>query len=137
MNFNTMLKSLRGVDGAGLQLAANTPPFAEFPLSEYASRYARAVRLMEEAGIDALLLTHELNVRYFSGYLTILWESRFRSLMLLLPRDPAIAPTLIFPGQETGNAQGTSWVANRALVSAWVCPRTISLICVVACPRQK
>lgn len=114
-NFNTMLKALRGVDGTGLQLSTNVAPFAEFPLSEYASRYARAARLMEEAGIDALLLTHELNVRYFSGYLTILWESRFRSLMLLLPRDPAIAPTLIFPGQETGNARGTSWVTDHMI----------------------
>ncbi len=114
-DFNAMLRAMRGVDGTAFEVRAEAAPYAEFEASEYATRYARAVRLMEEREIDALLLTHELNVRYFSGYLTILWESRFRSLMLLLPRDPSLGPTLIVPGQETGNAVGTSWVPDRVI----------------------
>lgn len=114
-DFNAMLRTMRGASAAPLEVGADTAPHAEFPVAEYADRYARAIRLMEDAGLDALLLTHELNVRYFSGYLTILWESRFRSLMLLLPRDPALGPTLIVPGQETGNAVGTSWVPDRVI----------------------
>ncbi len=112
-DFNAMLRAMRSADP--FEIRADAAPHAEFSASEYADRYARAVRLMEETGLDALLLTHELNVRYFSGYLTILWESRFRSLMLLLPRDPALGPTLIVPGQETGNAVGTSWVPDRVI----------------------
>jgi Xaa-Pro aminopeptidase len=114
-DFNGMLRTLRGVDAQQLALRADHPKHAEFPLSEYAWRYARAVRLMEAAGLDALLLTHELNVRYFTCYLTGLWESRFRSLMTLIPRDPALGPTLIVPGQESGNALGTSWVPDRVI----------------------
>jgi Xaa-Pro aminopeptidase len=113
-DFNSMLRAMRGTSGEET-LRAEPAPHAEFPVAEYASRYARARRLMEEAELDALLLTHELNVRYFSGYLTILWESRFRSLMLLLPRDVSLGPTLIVPGQETGNAMGTSWVPDRVI----------------------
>ena len=114
-DFNGMLELLDGIDGSELEMRSQVAPFAEFPLSEYARRYARAIRLMEEADLDALLLTQELNVRFFSGYLTILWESRFRSLILILPRDPKIGPTLIVPGQETGNAEGTSWVPDRLI----------------------
>ena len=97
-DFNGLLRCLRGVDGSDLGLPEADVPWAEFPVSEYARRYARAIRLMEEKGLDALFLSQELNVRYFSGYLTILWESRFRSLMLLLPRDPNLGPTLVIPG---------------------------------------
>ena len=114
-DFNGLLRCLRGVDGSDLGLPEADVPWAEFPVSEYARRYARAIRLMEEKGLDALFLSQELNVRYFSGYLTILWESRFRSLMLLLPRDPNLGPTLVIPGQETGNAVGTSWVQDRII----------------------
>ncbi len=112
-DFNALLHTMRGASPVALR--ADEAPYAEFPQAEYADRYGRAVRLMEDAGLDALLLTHELDVRYFSGYLTILWESLFRSLMLLLPRDPALGPTLIVPGQETGNAVGTSWVPDRVI----------------------
>ena len=78
-DFNGMLRHLNGVDGSTYNIRADDPKFAEFPVSEYARRYARAIRLMEESGFDALILTHEINVRYFAGYLSILWESRFRS----------------------------------------------------------
>jgi Xaa-Pro dipeptidase len=113
--FNRLLSRIRDVDGSKLDLRSHAARFGEFPVEEYRRRYARAVRLMDEEGLDALLLTHELNVRYFTGYLTILWESRFRSLVALLPRDVEKGPTLILPGQETGNALGTSWVPDRIL----------------------
>ncbi len=114
-DFNSLLGALRGARGTALSLRAANPAHAEFPTAEYEARYARAIRAMESAELDALVLTHELNVRYFTGYLTILWESRFRSLMAILPRDPALGPTLVIPGQETGNALGTSWVPDRVI----------------------
>lgn len=89
------------------------PMFAEFPLDEYTQRVSRAQALMEETGIDALLLTQQENVRYLAGYLSLLWISKFRPLMTLLPRDPSIPPTLILPGQEYGNAK-TSWIEEVA-----------------------
>lgn len=114
-DFNGMLRSLKGVDASTYSIRADDPKFAEFPVSEYKRRYARAIRLMEESGFDALILTHEINVRYFAGYLSILWESRFRSLILILPRDPKLGPTILIPGQESGNAFGTSWVPDRVI----------------------
>jgi Xaa-Pro aminopeptidase len=89
------------------------PLFAEFPPDEYELRVSRARALMEEAGIDALLLTQMENVRYLAGYLSLLWISKFRPLLALLPRDPSVAPTLILPGQEYGNAK-TSWIEEIA-----------------------
>lgn len=40
---------------------------------------------MAEAGLDALLLTTEPEVRYFSGYLTQFWQSPTRPWFLVLP----------------------------------------------------
>lgn len=89
------------------------PLFAEFPLEEYALRVSRARALMEAADMDAVLLTQMENVRYLAGYLSLLWISKFRPLLALLPRDPSVAPTLILPGQEYGNAK-TSWIEEIA-----------------------
>ena len=47
------------------------PEFAPFPVSEYERRVAKARHLMEENGIDALVLTSKENVVYFSGIQTI------------------------------------------------------------------
>ena len=92
--------------------AWRTAPYAEFPVEDYRARYAKARRMMEEDGLDALLVTQDLNVRYFAGYLSILWCSRFRPYVALLPRDPSLGPTLILPAQEAGNAASTSWIAD-------------------------
>src|SRR5262245_54826360 len=112
--FNPLLEAIRGIDGSTVAVAANDARYGEFPVDEYRRRYARACRVMEERGLDALLVTENLNVRYFSGYLSMLWVSRFRVMAALLPRDPSLGPTLIVPGQETGNALATSWIADLA-----------------------
>ena len=114
-NFNAMLETIRGVTASSIAVASHDAPLAEFPLDEYLLRYAKACRLMEEHDLDALLVTHDLDVRYFSGYLSILWCSRFRPYVALLPRDPSVGPMLIVPAQETGNAMSTSWIANRLI----------------------
>jgi Xaa-Pro aminopeptidase len=45
----------------------------EFSRSEYARRYARASALMEEAGIDALVVAQPSSIRYFTGLPTWVW----------------------------------------------------------------
>lgn len=68
-----------------------------FPASEYKARTARAQAMMADRGIDALLLTTEPEVRYFTGYLTRFWESPARPWFLVVPasRDPvAVIPTI-------------------------------------------
>ena len=67
------------------------------------------------ASFAGTMALEDLNVRYFSGYKSILWCSRFRPYLALLPRDPALGPALILPGQETGNGLHTSWIADLVI----------------------
>ena len=113
--FDEMLAATAGIDLSAFSVASKTAKFAEFPLEEYTSRYARACRLMEHEGLYAVLVTQDLNVRYFAGYLSILWASRFRPYVAILPRDSSLGPTLIVPAQETGNATHTSWIADLVI----------------------
>jgi Xaa-Pro dipeptidase len=113
MKFNSMLDIVEPVTGEGLSVPSQSAQYAEFPISEYVRRYARLVALMEARELDAILVTQEENVRYFTGYLSILWCSKFRPYVAVLPRDPSMGPTLVVPGQETGNAKYTSWVNDQ------------------------
>lgn len=68
-----------------------------FDRSEFIARVAKAQSLMGTNGIDALLLTTEQNVRYFTGYLTRFWESPSRPWFLIVPQsgDPvAVIPSI-------------------------------------------
>lgn len=60
-------------------------PVRGFPVSEFESRLSRAQALMNEHNIDALLLTTEPEVRYFSGFLTQFWQSPTRPWFLVVP----------------------------------------------------
>lgn len=59
----------------------------DFPQTEYEQRTAAAQRLMHAAGFDAILLTTEADVRYFSGFRTLFWESPTRPWFLIVPRQ--------------------------------------------------
>jgi Xaa-Pro aminopeptidase len=111
-DFNGYLDLIENLSGEEFRFPHRVAPFAEFPIEEYRRRYARASRLMEAAGIDALLLTQEEDVRYFTGYLSILWCSKFRPYVGILPRDPSIGACLVLPRQELGNGNGTAWVPD-------------------------
>lgn len=70
---------------------------AEVPLSEHKARLTRAQARMDAAGLDALLLTTEPEVRYFSGFLTRFWQSPTRPWFLVVPAkgDPiAVVPSI-------------------------------------------
>ena len=66
-----------------------------FDRAEYAARTARAQALMDRAGLAALLLTTEPEVRYFTGFLTRFWESPTRPWFVIVPRDGA--PVAVIP----------------------------------------
>ena len=68
-----------------------------FEIAEFKARLTRAQSRMDAAGLDAILLTTEPDIRYFTGYLTRFWESPCRPWFLVLPRsgDPiAIIPSI-------------------------------------------
>jgi len=72
-------------------------PERGFPQSEFEQRTARAQAMMAELKIDAMLLTTEPNVRYFSGFFTQFWLSPTRPWFLLVPlqgKPIAVIPTI-------------------------------------------
>tara|TARA_R110002094_G_scaffold49663_4_gene61472 strand:- start:66 stop:1217 length:1152 start_codon:yes stop_codon:yes gene_type:complete len=68
-----------------------------FEQQEFESRLKRAQRRMGAKGLDALLLTTETEVRYFTGYLTRFWESPTRPWFLIVPvsgKPVAVIPSI-------------------------------------------
>ncbi|WP_037307180.1 M24 family metallopeptidase [Ruegeria halocynthiae] len=68
-----------------------------YDTSEFQSRTERAQRRMSEAGLSALLLTTEPEIRYFTGYLTRFWESPTRPWFLIVPasgKPIAVIPSI-------------------------------------------
>ena len=68
-----------------------------FTTVEFKARLKRAQGRMDDADLDAILLTTEPDIRYFTGYLTRFWESPCRPWFLVLPRagDPiAVIPSI-------------------------------------------
>jgi Xaa-Pro dipeptidase len=110
MDFNGALDTALAVT-AGVEVAAAPPPYGDFPLDEYGLRYARIAALMEEEGLEVLVLASEESVRYVSGYDSFIWAAAARWLpgALVLPRDPAAA-RLVVSIFDAGAARGTAWV---------------------------
>ncbi|MDA8524733.1 Xaa-Pro peptidase family protein [Planktomarina temperata] len=68
-----------------------------FETTEFKARLTGAQSRMNAADLDAILLTTEPDIRYFTGYLTRFWESPCRPWFLVLPRsgDPiAVIPSI-------------------------------------------
>ena len=57
-----------------------------FNIAQFENRTLKAQELMQKHELDALLLTTETNVRYFTGFLTRFWESPTRPWYLIIPR---------------------------------------------------
>ena len=68
-----------------------------FETTEFKARLTGAQSRMNAADLDAIFLTTEPDIRYFTGYLTRFWESPCRPWFLVLPRsgDPiAVIPSI-------------------------------------------
>jgi len=88
----------------------------DFPPVEYALRLAKAQAAMAAEGIDALLLTTEAEVRYFSGFRTAFWQSSTRPWFLIVPRDGALVAVVPELGEALMRA---TWVDD---VRVWAAP---------------
>lgn len=69
----------------------------DFPEAEYAARIEAAQRLMAKEGFSALFLASEAEIRYFTGFRTLFWQSPTRPWFLILPasgRPLAIIPEI-------------------------------------------
>ncbi len=93
------------------------PPPRGFPESEFRARAERAQQLMASSGLNAMLLTTEADVRYFTGFLTQFWQSPTRPWFLVVPA--AGKPIAVIP--EIGAAlMSRTWIED---IRTWPSPR--------------
>jgi len=92
------------------------PPARDFSEAEYASRTASAQALMAEQGLSGLLLMTEAELRYFSGFHTLFWQSPTRPWFLFVPANGQ--PIAIIP--EIGAAlMRQTWLDD---IRTWSAP---------------
>jgi Xaa-Pro aminopeptidase len=94
------------------------PEYAPFPTEEYIARYQKAQKLMEEQGIDALLVTTEENGVYFSGLETLEWGAE-RPIGVIIPKSKDLKPILTFPALLGEIAYATSWIEELRPWGDW------------------
>ena len=91
-------------------------PARGFPESEFEARTSAMQETMHAGKIDAVLLTTEPNVRYFSGFLTQFWQSPTRPWFLIVPARGK--PVAVIP--EVGvSGMARTWVED---IRSWASP---------------
>ena len=87
-----------------------------FKIAQFENRTLKAQELMQKHELDALLLTTETNVRYFTGFLTRFWESPTRPWYLIIPRKGK--PIAVIP--SIGEAlMSKTWIED---IRTWPSP---------------
>ncbi|WP_420413249.1 M24 family metallopeptidase [Roseibium sp.] len=80
---------------------------ADFPEQEFEDRTERAQRLMHAQKLDALLFTTEAEVRYFTGFRTLFWQSPARPWFCVLPKSGK--PFAVIP-QIGAHLMSSTWL---------------------------
>ncbi len=88
----------------------------DFPESEYETRLDRVQAAMQAEGMDALLFTSEAEVRYFTGFRTLFWQSPTRPWFLVVPQQGK--PIAIIPEIGAALMRGT-WLDD---IRTWRSP---------------
>ncbi len=97
--------------------SSNAGPPRGFAREEFEARVARAQRLMGKGKIDALFVTTEPEVRYFTGFDTQFWASPTRPWFVIVPQQGA--PIAVVP--EIGAAgMAATWLDD---IRTWPAPR--------------
>ena len=92
-------------------------PMRGFKLAEFEARTAQAQNLMADAGLDALLMTTEAEMRYYSGFHTPFWQSPTRPWFLIIPRQGK--PVAVIPSIGA-NCMGLTWIDD---IRTWPAPQ--------------
>src|SRR5262245_17522618 len=92
----------------------------KFARDEYSTRFEKLCGLMDDHGLDAVVVTNHQNVNYFAGITSILagipgGYGTVRPLLVVLPRSAE--PTVIVQFTDEGNARANSWISD---VRSWV-----------------
>ena len=84
---------------------SSTPPERGFDIVEFATRTDRAQALMAADGVAGLLLTSEPDIRYFTGFHTLFWQSPTRPWFVFVPatgKPVAVIPEIGAPLMKRG-----------------------------------
>ncbi len=92
-------------------------PQRGFDEQEFASRLQRAQAMMFEQKLDALLLTEEHEIRYFTGFLSQFWLSPTRPWFLVVPLQGK--PVAVIPSIGEVGMQAT-WIED---IRCWSAPQ--------------
>ncbi|MEO0915500.1 MAG: aminopeptidase P family N-terminal domain-containing protein, partial [Pseudomonadota bacterium] len=87
-----------------------------FPETEFQERVTKAQARMATSGLQALLLTTEPEIRYYTGFLTRFWESPTRPWFVVLPAKGA--PIAVIPSIGAHLMKHT-WLTD---IRTWVAP---------------
>ncbi len=91
-------------------------PARGFPVAEFEARAERARALMTGHELDALLVTQEQHVRYFTGFDSQFWASPTRPWFVVVPREGALIAVI----PEIGAAgMAATWVED---IRTWPAP---------------
>lgn len=88
----------------------------DLPTAEFEARLQRLQAGMAEAGLDAILLTTEAEIRWLSGFRTLFWQSPARPWFLVVPAKAA--PLAVIPsiGAEL---MAQTWIKD---IRTWSAP---------------
>lgn len=92
-------------------------PSRGFSKAEFEARTHAAQRLMHALKLDAMLLTTEADVRYFSGFFSQFWQSPTRPWFLLMPLEGK--PLAVIPGIGEVGMRAT-WIDD---IRCWSSPQ--------------
>jgi Xaa-Pro dipeptidase len=101
-----------------MDIALNTPTRG-FHQSEFEARTARAQEMMATAGMSAILILTEPEVRYFTGFLTPFWQSPTRPWFVVIPA--AGKPIAVIPAIGT-ECMAATWIDD---ILTWSSPNPI------------
>jgi len=111
-------------------------PARGFPLAEFEARAERARALMTGAELDALFVTSEQHVRWFTGFDSQFWASPTRPWFVIVPREGGLIAVIPEIG---GPVMAKTWVDD---IRTWPAPVPeddgVSLVCdaLSSLPRQ-
>ena len=94
----------------------NPEPMRGFKVAEFEARTAKAQSLMADAGLDAMLMTTEAELRYYSGFHTPFWQSPTRPWFLIIPRQGK--PVAVIPSIGA-SCMGLTWLDD---IRTWQAP---------------
>jgi len=92
------------------------PPKRGFEVSEYENRLDNIQKLMHESRMDAILLTTQVDIEYYTGFKTQFFQSPTRPWYVLIPSNDK--PKAIIPTIGESGMRGT-WLDD---VQTWTSP---------------